>query len=104
MHGFFFILGRRKAQKGVFDREKIHPVLQREPFYTPKWAILRPEKGLLSKWNEPFWSVKRLSLQSEKALLGNEGNVKKTEVINFQQVKDFLKIRVFAAFRLFVSK
>ena len=43
-------------------------------------------------------------MQSEKALLENEENVKKTEVARFQCFRDVLKIRVFAAFGLFVSK
>ena len=41
--------------------------------------------------------VIRLSWESGKALPGNEKNARETQVLCFQPVKNFLKIRVFAA-------
>ena len=41
--------------------------------------------------------VTRVLSEREKTLVENDENVRKTQVLCFQPVKEFLKIRVFAA-------
>ena len=96
-HGLFLILGSRKAQKGVFNRRNNHLVLQRQPFYIPNTAVLLSKNIRFAIQNKPFWSVKRLCLQTEKALFENEESVKKTQVSCYQPFSTFRENRVFAA-------
>ena len=90
-----FLNEKSEGRKYANDEKVLNPL--KNNYFCFLDILLVSQKGLFTLQQEPFHTPIRLSWQSEKALLGNEENARKLQVLCFQLVKNFLKIRVFAA-------